>query len=242
MINIFRKSRPKLSSLIPNGFVDIHSHTLPYLDDGSKTMNQTKEMVQKMKDLGFSKIICTPHSYPGLYDNTTDSIKKSFESVKKNLRHDIELDYASEYFLDHHVIEKAEKKTLLTIKKNYVLVEMSFIYPPNNLYEILFQLKINDYKIILAHPERYRFYFNSFKEFHKLKDFGCHFQLNLCSLTGYYGNDVAKFANKLVNENLYDFSGSDFHSLREIQEFNKAVKITNLDKLETLLNKNSEFN
>ena len=119
---------------------------------------------------------------------------------------------------------------------------MSFIYPPNNLYEILFQLKINDYKIILAHPERYRFYFNSFKEFHKLKDFGCHFQLNLCSLTGYYGNDVAKFANKLVNENLYDFSGSDFHSLREIQEFNKAVKITNLDKLETLLNKNSEFN
>ena len=77
MIFNFLKSKPKLKELIPDGFIDIHSHVLPGIDDGAKNIEQSIKLIMKMKNLGFSKIIGPPHTYPGLYDNTSDSIKKS---------------------------------------------------------------------------------------------------------------------------------------------------------------------
>ena len=78
MFSIFRKKKIKLKELIPKGYVDIHSHILPGIDDGAKTINDSLKLISKMKDMGFGKIIGTPHTYPGLYENTSDSIKNSF--------------------------------------------------------------------------------------------------------------------------------------------------------------------
>ena len=80
--------------------------------------------------MGFSKIIGTPHTYPGLYNNTSDSIKKSYKKLKKIKTENINIDYASEYMLEESVIEKARNNKLLCLKDNYVLVEMSFISEP----------------------------------------------------------------------------------------------------------------
>lgn len=240
MFNIFSRTKPKLIDLIPKNFVDIHSHILPGVDDGAKNIEESLELIEKMKKIGFSKVVCTPHTYPGLYDNTNKTIEKSFNLLKKH-KIKLELDYASEYMLNESLIEKAEKKSLLPIKENYILVEMSFISEPLNLFDIIFHLQINGYNPILAHPERYRFWFDNFNKFKKLKDIGCCFQLNLCSLTGYYGKDVALFSDKLLGENLVDFLGSDIHSKKHINELSNRLRIKNLKMLDKAFDKNFYF-
>ena len=83
IFNLF-KAKPTLKELIPDGFVDIHSHILPGIDDGAKNIEESLSLIYQMKEMGFSKIIGTPHTYPGLYDNTNESIKSSFDLLKKS--------------------------------------------------------------------------------------------------------------------------------------------------------------
>tara|TARA_B100000989_G_scaffold68850_1_gene47983 strand:+ start:1657 stop:2385 length:729 start_codon:yes stop_codon:yes gene_type:complete len=241
MFFIFKKRNPKLFEIIPSGFTDIHSHILPGLDDGAQNLNESKNLISGIQKLGFSKIIATPHNYPGLYENTNEIIKESFDTLQKKINVKIKVNYASEYMIDSSLIEKSEKKSLLTIKKDYVLVEMSYIASPNNLHDIIFKLRTNDYVPILAHPERYNFLHKNFDEYLKLKDIGCLFQLNLLSTTGYYGYDVLKTSNLLLNKKLIDFVGSDIHRDKHIKEFYNNVKIKEIKELEKVIDKNSFF-
>ena len=84
IFNLF-KAKPTLKELIPNGFVDIHSHILPGIDDGAKNIEESIKLISEMKKMGFSKIIGTPHTFPGLYENTNETIKKSFEKISQKL-------------------------------------------------------------------------------------------------------------------------------------------------------------
>lgn len=241
IFNLF-KYKPTLRDLVEDGFVDIHSHILPGLDDGPKNINESEELISQMKKLGFSKIYATPHIYPGLYDNNKQTIKKSFDKLEKHKNKDLIIDYASEYLIETSITELAEKNTLLTLKGKYVLVEMSYVNAPYNLFEIIFQLRINNYIPILAHPERYRFWYNDFSKFEKLKKMGCKFQLNLLSLTGYYGNDVAKVSEKLIKKGYINFLGSDIHNLSHIDKFNDKVIINSkLDNLKKIIRNNDIF-
>ena len=148
----FLKSKPILKELIPKGFIDIHSHILPGIDDGAKNVKESLKLVKQMRELGFSKLIATPHTYPGLFNNTSKTIKDSYLQLKKKSNYVENVFYASEYMVDLSLVKKAEEKSLLTLKKNYVLIEMSYFSAVNNLYEIIFQLRMNDYIPILAHP------------------------------------------------------------------------------------------
>ena len=143
--------------------------------------------------------------------------------------------------IDHSILEKIENQSLLTLKKEYVLIEMSYISEPYNLYEIIYSLKINKYIPILAHPERYRFLFNKFDEYKKLKKVGCLFQINLLSSTGYYGKDIAKICDKLLNKNMVDFVGSDIHNIKHIKAFESKLKINELEKFKQSINANKFF-
>ena len=194
-----------------------------------------------MNKLGFSKIIGTPHSYPGIYDNDEYTIKKSYNSLFKKLKEKFNIKYSSEYLLENSIIEKAKNKSLLTLKENYVLVEFSYLSAPNNLDEIIFQIQINDYIPIIAHPERYRFYHNNFKKYSELKKKGCKFQINLLSTTGYYGKDILKISDKLLGKGYIDFVGSDIHNIQHINCFNRKIKINNLKNLKKAINNNFIF-
>ena len=239
MLNFF-KSEPYLKDLIPNGFVDIHSHILPGIDDGAKNIEDSLNLISDMKKLGFSKIVGTPHTYTGLYDNTNESIKKSFNKLNKKKPKDLEIKYASEYMLDKTIIEKAKNKNLLCVKDNLVLVEMSYIAPPYKLYEIIFEIRVNGYLPILAHPERYPF-IQDFETYLKLKKVGCLFQANLLSCVGYYGKSVVKVLDKLIKKEMIDFVGSDIHNTRHIQGFEKKVKTQNTEILKTIIKNNRAF-
>ena len=240
IFNLF-KSKPTLKEIIPYGFVDIHSHILPGIDDGAKNTEESLELISEMKKMGFSKIIGTPHTYPGLYDNTNETIKESFDLLKNNLNNDIKIDYASEYIIDSSLIKKIEEKSLLTLKDNHVLLEMSFISAPIDLYNIIFKLSLNNYIPVLAHPERYSFLFDDLKTIYKLKNMGCKFQLNLLSVTGYYGNKVVKVSERLIRNKLIDYVGSDIHSQKHIENMSKRVIINKINLIEEAIESNKFF-
>ena len=123
MLSLF-KSKPKLSELIPTGYVDIHSHILPGIDDGASTLEDTKFLLEEMRQLGFTKVITTPHTMNNVWDNTPETIHNASTKVKSELSLPFEIQAASEYLLDESVITKAKNKELLTLKGNFVLVEL----------------------------------------------------------------------------------------------------------------------
>ncbi len=239
IFNLF-KSKPTLKDLIPEGFVDIHSHILPGIDDGAKTVGESKVLISEMKKLGFSKIITTPHTYPGLYNNTSDSIEKAFEKVNKLIDDDLDLSFGTEYMIEKSLIEKSRNKKLICIKDNYVLIEMSYISEPIGLYEIIYEIRVNGYKPVLAHPERYLF-INNFKKYLKLKKCGCLFQANLLSFTDYYGKQINKNLRDLVGNKLIDFVGSDIHNLNHISAFERKVDFKKINDFEEIIQNNNKF-
>ena len=236
------KRKPQLSALIPQGYIDIHAHVLPGIDDGAKDLNESLGILKGMQALGFEGVIGTPHTMHGVWPNTPQTIADSFKRVdseKDKAIHDLR--YSSEYLIDDDFINLLEKGQLIPLKDDLLLVELSYFQPPPNLFEVLFELTNKGYQPILAHPERYRFYFDSTKTFYKLKSVGCLFQLNLMSLVGHYGDDVAAMADKLLKLGLYDFSGSDIHGTRHFQIFEKPVTVKHHKMIPDLLEKNSYF-
>ena len=237
----FLKSKPKLSDLIPSGYVDIHSHILPGIDDGAKTLEDTEFLLEEMKQLGFTKVITTPHTMSTVWENTPETIQNASIKVKSELSLPFEIQAASEYLLDESVITKAKNKELLTLKNNFVLVEFSYLNPPIQLYDFLYQLQLSGYYVVLAHPERYSYFHSNKKEYQKLKKAGCLFQLNLLSTVGYYGKDVAETAKYLLKKDLYDFTGSDIHHKNHIKAFQNKIIVTNGEKITEVMKKNSFF-
>jgi len=240
----FFKSKPILKDLIPEGFVDIHSHLIYGIDDGAKTIEDTKHIISSMQSFGFDQAIATPHTTPLVWENTREGILAQYHNVQEQLPQEskaINLSVASEYLMDESLLPRIENKELLTLKNNYVLVEMSYMNPPIQLMDILFQLKSNGYDIVLAHPERYNFYHQNTAMYKKLKKAGCHFQMNLLSVTGYYGKHVLEAANYLLQNGLIDFVGSDIHHENHIKGFDAKVEVKGIEFFTQAITNNQEF-
>ncbi|WP_353661141.1 CpsB/CapC family capsule biosynthesis tyrosine phosphatase [Hydrogenimonas sp. SS33] len=222
--------------------VDIHSHLIPGIDDGSKTMFESVKYVRMMKDLGYEKLITTPHIMSHRYKNSKEEILEKLEYLKDALQDyevDMELEAAAEYYLDDYFLELLEKGDMLTFGDRYLLFEMSYTRAPNDLTDIVLEIERGGYKPVLAHPERYLFMHNDFEEYERLKDYGVYFQLNLNSLAGYYNRSVQKTAHKLVEEGLIDFLGSDVHKERQIETLKS---ILDSKEFQTIFKKNTILN
>ncbi|MCL9809105.1 tyrosine-protein phosphatase [Flavobacterium luminosum] len=240
----FTKNRPILQDLIPDGAIDIHSHLLPGIDDGAKTIEDTEYLIGALQKIGFTKFITTPHTFSGFWDNTKEGIEAKAQETQQHLatkQFDMPLQAASEYLLDDHFATLFKKGELLTLKDNLVLVEMSYLNAPIHLYDLLFDLQVAGYQPVLAHPERYAFYHKNFDEYRKLKNAGCYLQLNLLATVGYYGSDVAEAAKKLLEQGLYDFVGSDVHHQKHINAFQQRVLIKDTKALEAVIQNNRFF-
>lgn len=240
----FLKPKYTLKDSIPDNFVDIHSHLLFGIDDGAKTPEDTLFLVESLKKLGVSKFITTPHTFAGFWDNTKQSIEaKEVEVQDLLLKNNItnSLKAASEYLLDDHFVSLFQKNEILTLKDKYVLVEMSYLNPPIQLFDIIFEMQVAGYIPVLAHPERYNFYHKNFENYKKLKNAGCFFQLNLLSTVGYYGKDVTETANKLLQNGLIDFVGTDVHHKKHIEAFENKILSKDLKPLQEAIERNQFF-
>lgn len=234
-----QKKETPLREFIPQGYVDIHSHLLPGIDDGVQTIFQSAYIIEQFEKMGIERIITTPHIMQDVWPNTTAIIQDKLQSMQhtlKTLGINITLESGAEYMLDDLFVKRVKNKDILPIQGKYLLVEMSTFNPPIHLNEILFDLKVAGYIPVLAHPERYSFYHDDLKHFEELKAAGVLFQLNLLSLSGYYGENIKATALKLLGENLYDFTGSDIHNFQQYQLLEKgfnnrlSVKIAQIMK------------
>jgi len=200
--------------------VDLHSHLIPGIDDGAQDMEDSLELIQGLHDLGYRKLITTPHIMNDLYPNSPEVIRGGLRNVREALREagiDVEIEAAAEYLLDEGFTQKLQAGNLLTLPGKRVLVEMSFISAPPTLNDMLFQLQTKGYRPVMAHPERYLYYAQDFDHFRRLKELGCELQVNLLSLTGYYGKPEKKTAQRLLKEGLVDFLGTDLHHIRHLR-------------------------
>lgn len=240
MLSKFIKSFSKKQNLLLEYFytTDLHSHLIPNIDDGVKTLEESISIVKNLKKLGFKKLITTPHIMSHRFPNTKDTILSGLAEVKRELEKqniDIVIEAAAEYYYDEYFIELIRKKDLLTFGNNYVLFELSYTANPFGLEQVVFELLNNGYKPILAHPERYTYYSHSLEKYRTLKDLGLLFQINLNSLGKFYGKNPKIAAEYLVENGLVDFIGSDIHSMKYFDSFKDCIEI---GKVEEIFQKN----
>ena len=202
---------------------DIHSHFIPGIDDGSPNIDITIRLVLEMKKLGFRKLITSPHVMSDAYDNSSEKILQGLNFVRNELKIrniDIEIDAAAEYYIDYNFEQKIGKEMFLTFGENYLLVELSFVDAPKNLFDIIFKLQLEGYKVVLAHPERYHYF--QVKDYQDLTQRGVFLQINLLSLIGYYSKEVQDKAENLIANNMVRFIGSDCHNMKHVELYKKC--------------------
>lgn len=221
MLKFFQNILKKQKTLESFAFLhtDIHSHLIPGIDDGAPDVGASLLMIKALQQLGFKQLITTPHIMADLYPNTPEIIQTGLEKVRKALKAeniDMPIDAAAEYLMDESFADKIDAGKLLTLGDKYVLVEMSFISPPPNGEQLLFQLQTKGYRPIMAHPERYSYYRGDLAKYERLKERGCLLQLNLLSLSGYYGPDVRRTATRMLKAGLFDLAGTDLHHERHL--------------------------
>ena len=182
-------------------------------------MDDSVELIREFHKLGYKKIITTPHILTDGYKNTPEIILSGLEKVRVALKHEqirIQMEAAAEYYLDFDFERKLEQEKLLTFGANYLLFEVSYVNPPDNLDSIIFKMFTAGLKPILAHPERYNFWHNNFKKYEQLQEKGVLLQLNINSLAGYYGQATKKITEQMIEKNMISFLGSDCHHLRHV--------------------------
>lgn len=242
IFNLFRKT--------PSGgkvgfIVDMHSHLLPGVDDGAPDTEKSLDLIRSLQSFGYRKLITTPHIYSELYPNSPETLKPAYhllETAMQEAGMDIPIRFAAEYFLDDHVdnlLRSGER--LLTIHDNLVLVETSFVQAPLDLDRRLFDLQVAGYKPILAHPERYPYLHADKQKYHELRERGILLQVNLLSLTGYYGKPMAEVARYLIKNELVDLVGTDAHHERHTAALQKGAD-TISRQLEPLIRKDKLLN
>ena len=223
-------SKKAMSSLA----VDIHSHLIPGVDDGVKTLEKSIEVIRKLSTIGFKKIITTPHIHP-TYPNSTATILQGLDLVRDELQKEgmsVELEAAAEYFVDDVFIQKVKnKEKILSFGSNYVLVESSFQNKPLYFESCLFELQSRGYQPVLAHPERYRFLEGEIDWLSELKENGVLFQVTVSSFVGFYGEIPQKIAKKLYERNMIDFLGSDLHVYKQIKYLEEGLRNKMVKKL-----------
>lgn len=208
--------------------MDLHSHLLPGLDDGVQSMDESLDMIRRLESLGYRHLVTTPHVIWDYYRNTSEIIRASVEAVRVACREAglaVTIDAAAEYFLDEHFSDMLRNnEPLLTLGEKRVLVELPYTTQLMNVSETLFSIVECGYRPVLAHPERYAYYHADPEAYRRFTAQGVELQLNALSLTGHYGDEVARAAEWLLRENLITYLGTDAHRMSHLDGLNKLSR------------------
>jgi protein-tyrosine phosphatase len=223
-----RKKSPPTVDLSQIG-TDMHSHLLPGIDDGSPDLATSLTLLKGLQDLGIGNFIATPHILWDLYKNTDATIEPARTSLEQALRAENNpagLHAAAEYMVDDYFSGLLrEKKPLRCLRDHYVLVEFSFINLPFDWKQVFFDLQIQGYQPVLAHPERYPYLYNRWPILEEILDMGVLLQVNLNSLTGYYGKPVLQQAQHLIHKQTVSFLGTDLHHQRHLDALRQSSSL-----------------
>lgn len=228
-----------------DGFADHHSHVLPGVDDGFRTMADSLAALKAMEQHGVRHLWLTPHIMED-YPNTTEQLRERFDRLQQAYaaqagERPVQLHLAAEYMLDTLFAKRFADGDLLPLgdSDNSLLVETSYFNPPADLDDMLADIASAGYTPLLAHPERYMYMDQ--RDYDRLHAAGVHFQLNIVSAVGAYGPEVARRAARLLEKGYYHLAGSDMHSLRATTNRLAApVRAKVADRLLNLTNKQNQ--
>ncbi len=223
LFGLFKSKRSLQDSRILNGSTDRHSHILYGVDDGIKTLEDSLAVLEYEESLGVSDLWCTPHIMEDI-PNTSDALKKRFEELCSVYNGRIHLHLAAEYMIDTVFEKRLKSRDLLTMEDDICLMETSTVAAPYDLKGTLLDTMSAGYRPLFAHPERCRFL--QVKDCEDLVKMGVRLQLNIASLTGYYGETAKKNAETLLKNGLYSVYGSDCHRVNAIKDQYRRANIT----------------
>lgn len=232
--NIFRKKKLKSPVDLSVVEVDMHSHVLPGIDDGAEDISTAVRMVNRLAGLGFRKLITSPHIMADIYNNTPNTVLKAKNELKQRLKEEnvsTEITAIAEYMLDEGLVAHSEKFDMLTFGNNHILVELPYYNEPPNINESIFQLQLKGYKVVLAHPERYVYWYNDLSKFESLRARDVLFQLNILTFANAYSFPSREIANYLIKREMIDFIGSDLHDERQYKLIEEALYEPSLARL-----------
>lgn len=219
LFNFFRSNnKPQIFPF----HTDIHCHIVPGVDDGSPDVATSVELVKRMEAWGITRIFPSPHSTQDTFENTAETIAAPFAALKAEVEKagvGIRIEpHHFEYRIDEFFLKKLEEKDVRTLPQKYILVENPFSQEPWNLDNFLFDLRLKGYAPILAHPERYGYYSNAHRgRYKQLHDTGLLFQVNMLSLSGFYGKQEKQTAEWMLEHGMVDFIGSDLHRMPQVE-------------------------
>lgn len=217
--------------------IDVHSHLIPNIDDGSKSLEMTLKMIDIYKSQGVDKIIATPHFYPSYFENSSKIIKKEVEGLNNLLK---------EKNIDFTILPGSEvyatKDTLLDLKEGkiqtlndsrYILMEFDYRRFPEYGFDLIYEIHLLGYRVVVAHPERYYYVINDITFINKFIEEGCLLQINTSSLTGVFGKDVKKTALRIAENGSFNLLATDAHTENQRGPFiEEAITIVNKLKKE----------
>jgi len=209
---------------------DIHSHFLPGIDDGASTINDSLNLGKAFLEMGYKKVITTPHVMADGFPNKTDTILEKLNEVRsafKSADIPLEIEASAEYYLDEGFESQLNKKDVLPFfidGSPYLLFEANYVSRPMNLEGIIFRMNSLGYKPVLAHPERYNWLWGKkLTDLEELKNTGVLFQVNISSFGDIYSERAGNIARMLAKAEMIEFLGSDCHHLRHIGNMKMAL-------------------
>lgn len=227
---------------------DTHSHILFGIDDGSSSLNESIEILKKMKETGFNNVILTPHYIEGsvFNSNNIDKINR-YEMLLEELEKqniDINIYLGNEIFISNNILNNLKRNQIFSINNSkYLLIELPFHNKILNLEDIIYEIKVQGYTPIIAHPERYTYFQENKELLDKLKDDDVLFQANYASILGYYGKKSEKLIKYMLKKGYIDYLGTDIHHLNKsyvLDNFSKIkkhiVKYTGSDYFNQIIN------
>ena len=196
--------------------VDIHSHILAEIDDGSKDIEMAINMLKKAAKSGTTDIIATPHFMRGRFEVEYNEVLKKVEELKEISREnniDINIYSGQEIYYNKNMLEYYNDNMIGTINNTkYMLIELNMLeFDIDEVINTIYELQIRGITPIIAHPERYKPFIKKPSMINTFIKEGMLFQVNAGSITGAFGKDVKKTANKYLENNIYSFIGSDAH-------------------------------
>ena len=231
LLDIFRNKKEQVK-LFYN--TDIHCHILPGVDHGSRSIEDSLDMLQAEMEMGINRVILTSHVTAVAFENTRESLMDAFLKLQDAVTDaglDIQLFLSAEYRMDEYFDKEYAADHLIPMPGNHILLENSFQQELMNLDDLLFDMQVKGYKTILAHPERYPYYSRRRKRYEQLHNAGAKFQVNILSFTGYFGEEARESALWFVRNGMIDYLGSDMHNVKHAHIIMDYIKSKEWRKL-----------
>jgi protein-tyrosine phosphatase len=212
-----------------NGFVDLHCHWIPGVDDGVENVDDGVALLRALAGLGFSRVVATPHMRPGLFDNTAKGLREAFERTQAALAALGDLpvrELSSEHFFDDVVFRRLLAGEGLPYPGGAaVLIEFHDGNLPLRLEQLLAQLRERGLTPVVAHPERYRVIWERPALLDRLLDSGAVALLDTAALVGKYGRMPQRCAERLLEGGSYHAACSDAHRARDVAEVARGIDV-----------------